>query len=69
MSFFSGLRWQDIVDFLVLSLALYVLLLWARQTRALRFAVIIVGLHACALWAMHFDSGSPGGFWKAPASR
>ena len=55
MSFFSELRWQDIVDFLVLSLALYVLLLWARQTRALRFAVIIVGLHACALWAMHFD--------------
>ena len=55
MSFFSELRWQDIVDFLVLTLALYVLLLWARQTRALRFAVIIVGLHACALWAMHFD--------------
>ena len=55
MSFFSELRWQDIVDFLVLSLALYVLLLWARQTRALRFAVIIVGLHACALWAMHID--------------
>jgi diadenylate cyclase len=55
MSFLSELRWQDIVDLLVLSLALYVLLLWARQTRALRFAVIIVGLHACALWAMHFD--------------
>ena len=55
MSFFSELRWQDLVDFLVLSLALYVLLLWARQTRALRFAVLIVGLHACALWAMHFD--------------
>jgi len=55
MSFFSELRWQDIVDFLVLTLALYVLLLWAKQTRALRFAVVIVGLHACALWAMHFD--------------
>jgi uncharacterized protein (TIGR00159 family) len=55
MSFFSALRWQDIADFLVLTLALYVLLLWAKQTRALRFAVIIVGLHACALWAMHFD--------------
>jgi uncharacterized protein (TIGR00159 family) len=55
MSFFSELRWQDVVDFLVLSAALFWLLLWAKQTRALRFALIIVGFHACALWAEHFD--------------
>jgi uncharacterized protein (TIGR00159 family) len=55
MSFFSELRWQNGVDFLVLSAALYLLLLWAKETRALRFAFIIVGFHACALWAKHFD--------------
>jgi hypothetical protein len=38
MSFFSELRWQNVVDFLVLTGALYLLLLWAKETRALRFA-------------------------------
>ena len=50
-----ALRWQNVVDFVVLSIAFYLVLLWAKQTRALRFAVMIVGFHAAALWAGHFD--------------
>jgi uncharacterized protein (TIGR00159 family) len=49
------LRWQNIVDFVVLSVALDLLLLWAKQTRALHLALFIVGFHAAALWAAHFD--------------
>jgi len=49
------LRWQNVVDFLVLSVAFYVVLLWAKQTRALHFALMIVGFHAAALLAGHFD--------------
>ncbi len=50
-----SLRWQNVVDFVVLSIAFYLVLIWAKQTRALRFAVMIVGFHAAALWAGHFD--------------
>ena len=53
--FLHSLRWQNIVDFVVLSTAFYLVLLWARQTRALRFALLIVGFHAAALWAGHFN--------------
>ena len=49
------IRWRSAVDFLVLATALYWLLYWARQTRALRIALSIVGLHAAALVAQHFD--------------
>jgi len=34
---------------------LYLVLLWAKQTRALHLALLIVGFHAAALWAGHFD--------------
>ncbi len=39
----------------MLCLAFYIVLLWAKQTRALRFALMIVGLHAAAQLAGHFD--------------
>jgi len=48
-------RWQTAVDFVVLTVALYVLLRWAQQARALRVALVVVGLHAGALVARHFD--------------
>lgn len=48
-------RWQSWVDFLVLAAVLYVLLRWAKQARALRIALGIVGLHVGALLARQFD--------------
>ena len=44
-------RWQSLVDFLVLALAFYVFLRWARSARALRIALGVVGVHALALVA------------------
>ncbi len=48
-------RWQSIVDFVVLATAIYVVLRWAQQARALRIALLVIGLHAAALMARHFD--------------
>ena len=48
-------RWQSVVDFLVLTAALYMVLRWAQQARALRVALLVVGLHAGALVARHLD--------------
>ncbi|MGA2578700.1 MAG: diadenylate cyclase [Bryobacteraceae bacterium] len=48
-------RWQSAVDFVVLTAALYILLRWAQQARALRVALVVLGLHAGALVARHFD--------------
>lgn len=48
-------QWRGAVDFLMLAAALYVLLRWAKQARALRFALAIVALHLGALLARHFD--------------
>ena len=48
-------RWQSVVDFVVLTAALYTLLRWAQQARALRVALVVVGLHAGALLSRHFD--------------
>src|SRR5579864_7734397 len=50
-----ALRWQIIADFLVLALAFYAFLRWARSARAMRIALGVVGLHALALLARHFD--------------
>lgn len=55
MIIISSIRWQSVVDFSVLVAALYILLLWARETRALRSAIAIVGLHLGALCAAHLD--------------
>ena len=48
-------RWQTAVDFVVLTAALYILLRWAQQARALRVALVVLGLHAGALVSRHFD--------------
>jgi diadenylate cyclase len=49
------LHWHGIVDFLVLAAAFYVLLRWAKQARALRIALGVLGLHAGALLARQFN--------------
>jgi len=49
------LRWQSAVDFFVLTTAFYALLRWAHSTRALRIGLGVVGIHALALLARHFD--------------
>jgi diadenylate cyclase len=48
-------HWQSVVDFVVLTAALYLLLQWAQQARALRVALVVLGLHAAALVSRHFD--------------
>jgi diadenylate cyclase len=48
-------RWQSAVDFVTLTAALYFLLLWARETRALRAVLTIVGLQASARIARQSD--------------
>jgi uncharacterized protein (TIGR00159 family) len=48
-------RWQSVVDFVVLTAAIYILLRWAQQARALRVALVVLGLHAGALVSRHFD--------------
>jgi len=48
-------RWQSAVDFLVLAAAIYVLLRWAKQARAVRIALAILGLNAGALLARNYD--------------
>ena len=48
-------RWQSVVDFVVLTAALYILLRWAQQARALRVALVVLGLHAGALVSRHLD--------------
>jgi diadenylate cyclase len=48
-------RWQSVVDFVVLTTALFILLRWAQQARALRVALVVLGLHAAALVSRHFD--------------
>jgi uncharacterized protein (TIGR00159 family) len=50
-----SIRWQSVVDFLVLAAAFYALLRWSRQARALRLALGVVSLHAAALLASHLD--------------
>jgi diadenylate cyclase len=48
-------RWQGLVDFLVLAAAFYAVLRWARQARAVRIALGIIGLHVAALVARDYD--------------
>ena len=50
-----GLRWQTLLDFVVLAVAIYLLLRWSRDARALRVTFGILGLEAGALIARQFD--------------
>lgn len=46
-----GLRWQSLVDLVVLVAAIYLLLRWSREARALRVTLGILGLEAGAVMA------------------
>ena len=48
-------RWLNLIDFLVLTLALYAVLSWARQARAMRLVFWIVGMYAASLVTRRFD--------------
>ena len=48
-------RWHIVADFLVLTVAFYALLCWARSARAMRIALSIVALRALALLASRLD--------------
>lgn len=55
MGLMTSVRWLNLIDFLVLTLALYGVLSWARQARAMRLAFWIVGLYAASLVTRRFD--------------
>lgn len=50
-----AIRWQVIVDFLILAVVFYGLLRWAKSARALRMALGVVGLHILALLARNLN--------------
>src|ERR1700686_5641923 len=47
----ATLHWQSVVDLLVLAIAIYLLLRWSREARALRLALSILALRVGALLA------------------
>jgi uncharacterized protein (TIGR00159 family) len=51
----DGLRWQSVLDFVVLAPSIYFLLRWSRDARALRVTIGILALEAGALVASRFD--------------
>ena len=51
----GAFHWQSAIDFGALAVALYLLLRWSREARALRLAVAIVALRVGALLAGQFD--------------
>lgn len=48
-------RWQFVADFIVLAVALYILLRWAKRAQATRLALGILGLHAAAVSSRYLD--------------
>jgi diadenylate cyclase len=46
-----GLRWQSLVDLVILTAAISLLLRWSREARALRVTLGILGLEAAAIMA------------------
>jgi len=48
-------HWQGVVDFAVLAVAIYLLLGWSRQARALRLALAVVALRIATLVARQLD--------------
>ena len=49
----SAIRWQTVVDVAVLATAIYLVLRWSRQARALRVTLGILALEGAALLAGH----------------
>jgi diadenylate cyclase len=50
-----AVRWQSAVDFAVLVVAIYLLLKWSREARALRLALSILALRISALLTRQLD--------------
>jgi hypothetical protein len=50
-----AVRWQNVVDCVVLVGAIYLLLRWGKEARAFRVSVSIVSLKAAALLARQLD--------------
>lgn len=50
----SALRWQTVVDLAVLATAIYLVLRWSREARALRVTLGILALETVAMLAGHF---------------
>jgi diadenylate cyclase len=51
----SIFRWQSVVDFVVLVVAIYILLRWSREARALRLTFAILSLRVGALLSRQLD--------------
>src|SRR3954447_8535164 len=51
----ASVPWQRIDDFLVLSVALYAVLVWARRTRAVRLLIAIIAVYLLSTAAKRFD--------------
>jgi diadenylate cyclase len=51
----AAVRWQNVVDFAVLAVAIYLLLRWGKEAKAFRVSLAIVGLKAGALLARQLD--------------
>src|SRR5262245_10077852 len=51
----STVRWQSVVDFVVLAIAIYALLRWGREARALRLSLTILAFRVGALIARQLD--------------
>jgi DNA integrity scanning protein DisA with diadenylate cyclase activity len=49
------MTWRSAVDLLILATAIYLVLLWGREARALRAFVAILGLRAGALLGRRLD--------------
>jgi hypothetical protein len=45
----ATIRWQSAADVFVLAVAIYLLLRWSREARALRLALTILALRVAAL--------------------
>jgi uncharacterized protein (TIGR00159 family) len=51
----TAVRWQSAVDFIVLAVAIFLLLRWSREARALRLALTIVALRVGALFTRQLN--------------
>ena len=49
------MRWQSIIDLLVLATAIYLLLRWGRDARAFRVSLALIGLRVAAVLARQLD--------------
>jgi DNA integrity scanning protein DisA with diadenylate cyclase activity len=55
MTALSQIGWRTAIDFVVLASTLYLILMWAKEARALRIVVTIAILHTAAVSARHMS--------------